>query len=75
MSADGGGHDPLPFTLHAYDRVVRPLLQVLVPRNARTRSEGGRRAAHHAGAAPFTKQRTIALPDASVVELNVAISL
>ena len=28
-----------------------------------------------AGAAPFTKQRTTSVPEASVVELNVAISL
>ncbi len=28
-----------------------------------------------AGAAPFTKHRTTPFPDASVVELNVAISL
>ena len=50
--------------------------RVVVPRHAGARG-AGRVAARPitAGAAPFTKQRTTFLPDESVAELKVAISL
>ena len=73
--AEGRGHHPVPFALHAGDGVVRLALRSASSGTLSPAASAVAARSITAGAAPFTKQRTTFLPEESVAELNVAISL